>query len=72
MPRPKLMTTDYQLRTFANNSVNSLFLYCYFGLHLTSAFVFGMEFRRLPLISHYKQNPKVNVTLINVFLQAKI
>ncbi len=77
MSHLQLKTIDYGLMTIddgltTNNSVNFLIPHCFFSLHLTLKLVFGMSFRGFLAISRYKQNTKANVTLINVFLQAKI
>ncbi len=68
----RMSNYDLQKPISINGSVNFLFLHCYSDLHLTLKLVFGMNFRRFLPISHSKQNTKANVTLINVFLQAKI
>ncbi len=72
MPSRKLKTNGYRLMIIDNSSVNSLIPYCFCALHLTFRLVFGINFRRFSPINRYKQNTKANVTLINVFLQAKI
>lgn len=55
-----------------NNSVNFLFLYCFFGLHLTLKFDLRLNFFSTERLSHYLCVVNRNDSLINVFLQANI
>ncbi len=47
MPRTKLKTKDYRLKTEINKSVNSLMPHCFFGLHLTFRLERGLNCKKL-------------------------
>ncbi len=55
-----------------NNLVNSLFVHCYFRLHLTFMLGFGLSPILSPTSSTICGLTNNKPTLINVFLQAKI
>mgnify|MGYP006952622557 CR=1 FL=1 len=64
------LAIDQRLST--NNLVNSLFPHCFFRLHLTSTLGFGLPPTFFPTSLTILHLPNNKLTLINVFLQAKI